>query len=203
MKNKNTAAPYRQIRANFTSTTIRVYQAYSHQIADSALRAGRFVSPPFSMKRMTWIKPSFLWMMYRAGWGFKDDGQRRILGIDISRAGFHWALDHAALSHPPDGTTHEEWRKVLDERPVRIQWDPERDLYHNPQDHRSIQIGISGPAVNLYANEWIQGIEDVTETAHVIKARVEAGDISGAMLPEEQPYPLDDGLAQSIGINPA
>lgn len=37
------------------------------------------------MERMTWIKPSFLWMMYRAGWGFKDKGQRRVLAIDISR----------------------------------------------------------------------------------------------------------------------
>ncbi|WP_422570328.1 DUF4291 family protein, partial [Erwinia billingiae] len=28
---------------------------------------------------MTWIKPSFLWMMYRSGWGMKDPGQKRIL----------------------------------------------------------------------------------------------------------------------------
>ncbi|WP_141653813.1 DUF4291 family protein, partial [Erwinia billingiae] len=33
---------------------------------------GTFASPPFSMTRMTWIKPSFLWMMYRSGWGMKD-----------------------------------------------------------------------------------------------------------------------------------
>src|SRR5262245_19372278 len=71
--------PERQIRASYTDTTIRVYQAYPEVIADTALKHGTFVSPPFSMNRMTWIKPSFLWMMYRAGWGFKDDGQRRIL----------------------------------------------------------------------------------------------------------------------------
>ncbi|WP_289006256.1 DUF4291 family protein, partial [uncultured Kingella sp.] len=89
--------PPKQIRAVYTDTTIRVYQAYSDAIADSALAAGRFVSPPFKMERMTWIKPSFLWMMYRAGWGGKDDNQKRILAIDISRSGFEWALRHACL----------------------------------------------------------------------------------------------------------
>jgi hypothetical protein len=56
----------RQVRAVYTDTTITVYQAYSAEIAAPALRAGRFV--PFKRERMTWIKPSFLWMMYRCGW---------------------------------------------------------------------------------------------------------------------------------------
>ena len=50
------------------------------------------------MERMTWIKPSFLWMMYRAGWGKKDENQKRILAIDISIEGFEWALEHSLLS---------------------------------------------------------------------------------------------------------
>ena len=91
------------IRAVYGEHTIRVYQAYSDPIADAALAHGTFVSPSFKMERMTWIKPSFLWMMYRAGWGLKDEGQKRILAIDISREGFEWALRHACLSHPPAG----------------------------------------------------------------------------------------------------
>src|SRR5438270_1306838 len=88
-----------EIRAVYDARTIRVYQAYRDEIADAALANGTFLSPPFSMNRMTWIKPSFLWMMYRAGWGFKDPGQSRILGIDITREGFGWASRHACLSH--------------------------------------------------------------------------------------------------------
>jgi hypothetical protein len=68
--------PERQIRAYCSDAAIRVYQAYSHAIADSALAAQTFVSLPFSMTRMTWIKPSFLWMMYRAGWGKKISAKR-------------------------------------------------------------------------------------------------------------------------------
>ena len=80
--------PTQQIRAVYNDQTIRVYQAYSDAIANTALLNQTFVSPPFKMERMTWIKPSFLWMMYRAGWGFKDDGQNRILAIDITLEGF-------------------------------------------------------------------------------------------------------------------
>ena len=46
---------------------------------------------------MTWIKPSFLWMMYRSGWGTKTD-QERILAIDITREGFNTILSGVVLS---------------------------------------------------------------------------------------------------------
>nr|BFE97783.1 hypothetical protein GCM10020185_83190 [Pseudomonas brassicacearum subsp. brassicacearum] len=102
-----------QIRAVYDDKTIRVYQAYSDAIADSALTRGTFVSPPFKMERMTWIKPSFLWMMYRAGWGFKDEGQKkRILAIDITREGFEWALAHSCSSHSEPNMSHEEWKQL-------------------------------------------------------------------------------------------
>jgi hypothetical protein len=59
------------IRAAYSDRTVRVYQAYPPEIALPALEAGQFV-PPFSMGRMTWIKPSFNWMMYRSGYASKQ-----------------------------------------------------------------------------------------------------------------------------------
>src|ERR1700760_4614262 len=109
MSNQIDPIPTRQIRALYDARTIRVYQAYSDTIADAALARGTFVSPPFKMERMTWIKPSFLWMMYRAGWGLKDAGQSRILAIDMSREGFTWALAHSCPSHPDASMSSEEW----------------------------------------------------------------------------------------------
>jgi hypothetical protein len=131
-------APHRQIRALYDDRTIRVYQAYSDQIADAALAHGTFVSPPFKMERMTWIKPSFLWMMYRAGWGSKDAGQSRILAIDITREGFEWALAHSCLSHPDESMSQEEWSQFKASAPVRIQWDSERAMAL-----RSIRIAMA------------------------------------------------------------
>lgn len=185
--------PLRQIRAVYDGTTIRVYQAYPDTIANSALERGTFVSPPFKMERMTWIKPSFLWMMYRSGWGLKDAGQARILAIDISRGGFEWALAHSCPSHPSESMSHEAWQHMKENSPVRIQWDPERDLLLQPQAHRAIQIGLSKQAVDLYVKEWIQRITDTTPLAQGIRALVAKGDFQSAraLLPVERPYGVD------------
>jgi len=48
-----------EIRADYDATSVVVYQAYSDAIAEPALKAQRFVTP-FSFRRMTWVKPSFL-----------------------------------------------------------------------------------------------------------------------------------------------
>ena len=182
--------PVRQIRAQYDDATLRVYQAYSDTIAESALKHQTFVAPLFKMERMTWIKPSFLWMMYRAGWGYKDEGQARILAIDIAREGFEWALAHSCASHPEPGMGEQEWDALKKRSPVRVQWDPERDLHHRPLEHRAIQVGLSGEAVRLYTGDWIQRITDVTPLAHQIRALVAEDRLeeAKATLPIERPY---------------
>jgi hypothetical protein len=188
------------IRAIYSERTIRVYQAYSPEIALPALRHGRFVSP-FKMERMTWIKPSFNWMMYRCGFGSKP-GQESVLGIDITREGFEWALRHATLSrfHPQFHSSYEDWQRSLESSPVRIQWDPERDWKLQPIDGvRAIQIGLSGEAVERYVNQWTIAIEDVTPIAHAAaaaaKSRSPVPEMPGAA---ERAYPIDAELAASI-----
>ncbi len=184
LKQKNMPeVSYRQIRAVFFDDTVRVYQAYNDEIADAALAAGTFV-PPFSMTRMTWIKPSFLWMMYRSGWGQKDERQRRILAIDITRDGFEWALRNASLSHGDN---------IDKSKPVRIQWDPERDIDLGKLEYRSIQIGLSGFAVEKYVNEWIVRLTEVTDLAEQIRASRDE-----SLLPAERPYPISEEIADII-----
>ena len=195
--------PTRQIRALYDDKTIRVYQAYNDAIANSALEHGTFKSPPFKMERMTWIKPSFLWMMYRSGWGKKDNGQNRILAIDISREGFEWALEHSLLSHQAkDYTDKEEWIRIKKATPVRIQWDRERDLHLLPLEHRAIQIGLTNEAVPLYVNEWIQSITDVTNLASEIHSLVEKNliDEAGLLLPKESIYSTTPVLGKKIEL---
>src|SRR5436190_23904954 len=101
------------IKAAFTNDAIRIYQAYPIEIALPALRAGRFV-PPFKKGRMTWIKPSLNWMMYRSGYATKP-GQEVILAIDITRKGFEWAIENAVLSSFYENVykSQETWRHEL------------------------------------------------------------------------------------------
>lgn len=130
----------------FTADTISVCQAYAPEIASRALAAGTFV-PPFQLGRMTCIKPSFLWMMYRSGWGTKP-GQERVLAVRIAREGFEWALGHSALSsYEPGACASPEQRAAQKQAsPARVQWDPDRSLSQHPLPWRSIQIGRSGEA---------------------------------------------------------
>ena len=193
--------PIRQIRAVYDEETIRIYQAYNDAIADSALDSGTFVSPPFKLERMTWIKPSFLWMMYRSGWGKKDNGQNRILAIDISREGFEWALKHSLLSNQAKNYENkEEWLNIKKATPVRIQWDPERDLHSQPLDHRAIQIGLTNEAVNLYVNEWVKKITEVTSFVSQLYALIKNNQLKKveSLLPKEIEYCLDLKLKEKI-----
>lgn len=191
----------RVARAAYTAETVTVYQAYAAQIADAAVSAGTFV-PPFSRDRMTWIKPSFGWMMHRSGWAAKP-GQERVLAIEITRTGFEWALAHSCLSHYDAGThdSPEAWAALRDASPVRIQWDPDRSLTGERLERRAIQVGLSGEAVNRYCDEWIRSITDITATARQASQIVRAGRLADAArdLPVEQAYPLSPALAQRIG----
>ncbi|GAA0424683.1 DUF4291 domain-containing protein [Streptomyces luteireticuli] len=188
------------IRALHTDSTITVYQAYPPAIGLPAARDGRFPAL-WKRDRMTWIKPSFLWMMYRCGWGTKE-GQETVLAVEITREGFAWALEHACLSHYEPGLHPDRaaWKHRLKQAPARVQWDPERDLHLRPLPHRSLQLGLAGEAAHRYADEWIVSVTDVTALAATVHGRVREGDLDTArrLLPDERPYPVDAGLLSHL-----
>ncbi|MCG7524617.1 DUF4291 domain-containing protein [Streptomyces sp. OfavH-34-F] len=190
-----TTRPPHEIRALHTADTVTVYQAYTPSLGLPAARDGRFPAA-WKRDRMTWIKPSFLWMMYRCGWGTKE-GQETVLAIEITREGFDWALAHAELSHYQPGVHPDRatWQRDLRRAPARVQWDPERDLHLNRLPHRSLQLGLAGEASRRSADEWTVAVHDVTPLAREIHARVRAGATreASALLPAESPYPLPDG----------
>lgn len=193
-------APQRAIRAVFDADTIVVYQAYRREIALAALAAQRFV-PPFSLGRMTWIKPSFLWMMERCGWASKP-GQEHVLAVHLRRDAFEAALRLAVLTHP-EGGDGERWREELETSPVRVQWDPERSLRGGKLEHRSLQVGLGRGVIESYASEWIVRLEEVTELAHRIQRLREAGEWerARALLPNEREYPTPEEIKRRLGMD--
>jgi hypothetical protein len=146
-----------KIFAVFDEKKIRVYQAFNNAIADEAIRLGTF-GDNFKRNRMTWIKPSFLWMMYRSGWGEKEE-QNRILAIDMARSGFDHIVSNAVPSSfsPSCYESYDHWKKALESSEIRRQWDPERDIYGNPQMQRTIQLGIKGVVLDDYVSRWNDG----------------------------------------------
>src|SRR4051794_34109754 len=192
------------IRGRFDEKSITVYQAYNTVIAKSAVEAQTFVSPPFKKERMTWIKPSFLWMMYRSGWASKEN-QEHVLAIKIKREGFEWALQNSCLSHFDKSvhSNYDDWKRKLQTSPVRIQWDPEKDIFLQPVPYRSIQIGLSGIAVEKYIEEWIVEVDDITEQCKHIYQFIKDGKINQAkdLLPVENVYPISNDIKEKISYS--
>lgn len=193
---------YRQIRANYDRESIVVYQAYRKAIAEPALAEGKFVAP-FSWSRMTWIKPSYLWMMARSNWGSKT-GQEYVLGIRIKRTGWELALEQGVLTCYEKGIHQHEgqWRSQFENASVHIQWDPERTIHGKKLEYRAIQVGISRFLIQQYTDQWIMEIEDMTPVTRKIRKLYLAGHHRRAKshLPVERAYPVSEKVASRLGI---
>lgn len=176
------------INAVYNDETIRVYQAFNEKIATEAVELGTF-GKSFKRERMTWIKPSFLWIMYRSGWAEKEN-QEHILAIDIKREGFEEIINNAVISsyNVNMGISREEWKKQIINSEVRCQFDPDRDIYGNPQPIRAIQLGLRGKMVDKYINEWIVSITDITENVKYLKSLRDSGNLTPDKLPREKEY---------------
>jgi Domain of unknown function (DUF4291) len=182
-----------EIRATYDKETITVYQAYNSAIADAALTAQTFVAP-FSFQRMTWIKPSFLWLMERSNWGQKS-GQERILAVKIKRSGWDEALALGILTHPEPALwpNPDDWRTAFAAATVHVQWDPERSLRGAALPYFSIQVGLSRHIIERYTDNWIVGIEDKTPLVRKLHRLIQAGQADSArkFLPPERLYPYE------------
>src|SRR5258708_18085500 len=191
-----------EIRADYDNRSIIVYQAYGTAIATAALRNNRFVAS-FSFNRMTWIKPSFLWLIERSNWGLKP-GQEMILAVRITRQGWEEALSQAVLTSPDLRVYqgYDDWKSQFDHTLVHVQWDPARTIRGKSLPIRSIQVGVSRHIIEKYVNEWIVEICDYTPLVRKIYHLLQAGQETKArsFLPKERVYPLDPTIARRIGI---
>jgi hypothetical protein len=189
-----------EIRAEYDASSIVVYQAYSDQIADAAIEARRFVAP-FSFNRMTWIKPSFRWLMHRSNWGQKR-GQERTLRVRITRTGWDQALSLGVLTSP-DGPVYrnvDAWESAFQHAQVHVQWDTERSLTGAPLDHYSIQVGLSRHVIRQFVEEWTVAIEDFTPTVAKISKLIRAGRTKDAIrhVPPERVYPTSPEIGRKL-----
>ncbi|ELR12830.1 uncharacterized protein ACA1_093770 [Acanthamoeba castellanii str. Neff] len=167
------------ILAQYTDEAILVYQAFKPEIGKYAVEHQRFTGcPGYSSTRMTWIKPNFLWMMFRNGWGRKSN-QEVTLGIWLKRSAFD---RYILLSSTKGGGT------------VRLQWDPDHDPSGAPvTSRRAIQLGLKN--VESYANgEDILRIDDLSPFV----AECARNDPARLVTPKEMIYEPNDPALGAI-----
>jgi hypothetical protein len=163
-----------------------VYQAYNHAIANFAVKHQYLGGSHFKYSRMSWIKPNFLWMMFRCGWTSKEN-QERVLGLWIKKSDFDKILAEAVYSSYQEDIygIREAWQKELEQKEVRLQWDPDHDLFGNKVERRAIQLGLKGRILESFGKEMISEIVDMTEIVKEQKQRIDQGVLDKVLVPKE------------------
>lgn len=180
----------KEVFAQYDRHCIRVYQAYNPIIAKEAVALQTF-GESFNLNRMTWIKPSFLWMMYRSNWGTKKN-QECILALDVHMEKFNELLREAVLTSP-DSMIYKsstQWEKEFEETTVYCQWDPDRNLNGNSINRAAIQIGLKGITLKEFLADGICRIEDLTPLVNKWNIQRKQGKLNSKSLPIEKIYPI-------------
>src|SRR6516165_11257225 len=164
----------RHVVAQFDDESVVVYQAYRPAIGHFAAKNGYF-GGEFRLNRMSWIKPNFLWMMYRCGWASKE-GQEVVLAVRLKRSAFDEILSLAVHSTfvPEVYGTEDAWKRAVAGSDVRLQWDPDHDPAGKPVERRAIQLGLRGEVLARYAKDWLLEVEDISDFVREQKANAVA-----------------------------
>ncbi len=184
-------------------TSIVVYHAYKKSIAEFAVANQSLGGMEFSYSRMSWIKPNFLWMMFRCGWAAKEN-QEAVLAIKVSKKFFVEILENAAISsfNSAYHDNYDTWKNSLDEKEVRLQWDPDHDPFGNKVLRRAIQLGLKGDLLQRFGQREILGINDITSFVTEQKKCLDNGHSDALLVPYETVFDVtEQELAKRIGVD--
>ena len=150
---------------------------------------------------MSWIKPNFLWMMYRSRWG-QAEGQEVVLAVWLRRAAFDAILGQAVASSFRASGQHDPatWQAALARSSVRLQWDPDHGPGGQPLARRAIQLGLRGEVLAHYARAWIVHLEDVSPLVAEQRAALARGGAAALVTPREDVYPVPTTARAALGL---
>jgi len=192
----------RHILAQFDAESVIVYQAYRPSIGQFAVDHGYF-GTDFSFSRMSWIKPNFLWMMYRSGWGSKP-GQEVTLAIRLPRSFFDSLLTQAVESSYSGSqyATLAEWKRALVKSSVRMQWDPDHHPAGSAMLRRAIQLGLRGRVLKEFGRRQILEIIDLSSFVAEQRVNITSDRRAELVTPLERVYTPDDpALRQKLRLD--
>ena len=198
----------RHILAQYDDETVIVYQAYNPAIGRYAVEHGRF-GGDFSFARMSWVKPNFLWMMYRCGWGTKEN-QEVTLALRLQRPFFDALLADAVPSSWDRDlfATSDEWSRAVGRSSVRLQWDPDHHPSGAKLDRRAIQLGLRGAVLEAFGTTELLEVIDLTDFVAEQREVLSSRGVSALRTPRERVYvPADPVIAIRLrlaahGTNP-
>jgi hypothetical protein len=191
----------RHILAQFDDHTVVVYQAYNPAIGRYAIEHGRF-GGEFSYSRMSWVKPNFLWMMYRSGWGTKEN-QEVTLGLRVRRAFFDSLLAEAVPSSWDREmfSTREDWSRAVSRSAVRLQWDPDHHPSGAKLERRAIQLGLRGSVLEAFGTRELLEVIDLSSHVEEQRGVLASKGASALLTPRERVYTPADAIASRLKLD--
>lgn len=189
------------ILAQYDDDSVIVYQAYNPSIGRFATENNYF-GGDFSYSRMSWIKPNFLWMMYRSGWGIKKN-QEVTLAIRLKRSFFDLLLSEAIHSSFDSRLycSREEWQQKVASSNVRLQWDPDHKPLGARLQRRAIQLGLRGKILEGFRGSGIIAIENISDFVAEQRQFTQKANQSYLKTPLEKQYPVMDlRVREHLGI---
>ena len=190
------------ILAQFDQETVIVYQAYRPTTGHFAAEHKSF-GKDFSYSRMSWVKPNFLWMMYRSGWGIKEK-QEVTLALRISRAFFDSLLADAVPSSWDRDRfdTEADWSKAVDRSSVRLQWDPDHHPSGEKLSRRAIQLGLRGEVLKAFGKRELIEVIDLSAFVAEQRLLLLSSGVSAITTPRERVYiPADPTIASRLHLS--
>lgn len=138
---------------------------------------------------MSWVKPNFLWMMYRSGWGTKPN-QEITLGLRIRRTFFDSLLAAAVAStwNPEEYATQEDWSRAVSRSAVRLQWDPDHHPSGAKLERRAIQLGLRGDVLKAFGTTELLEVIDLTAFVAEQRDVLAAKGVAALAMPRERVY---------------
>lgn len=192
----------RHILAQFDDQTVIAYQAYRPAIGRHAVEHGTF-GGDFSYSRMSWVKPNFLWMMYRCGWGTKQD-QEVILALRLRREFFDSLLAQAVPSSWDRDlyASEAEWSRAVGRSAVRLQWDPDHHPSGAKLERRAIQLGLRGGVLEAFGMRELLEVIDLSAFVAEQRERLSSAGVTALHTPQERVYtPADADTAARLGLS--
>jgi len=192
----------RHILAQFDDETIIVYQAYRPAIGRFAAEHGYF-GGGFKYTRMSWIKPNFLWMMYRSDWG-RSEGQEVVLAVRLRRTFFDSLLRQAVFSSfgASGYSDQDEWKAAVSRSDVRLQWDPDHLPTGGKCERRAVQLGLRGESLEAFGKREAVDIIDVSDFVAEQREKIADWKSDTLVTPTERVYrPGDSHAVENVGLN--
>jgi Domain of unknown function (DUF4291) len=154
---------------------------------------------------MSWIKPNFLWMMYRSGWGTKA-GQEVTLALRIRRSFFEGLLAEAVESSYPEAryATRADWAAAVAGSSVRLQWDPDHGPTGAPLQRRALQLGLRGRSLEAFGKRELLEVMNISAFVAEQHSLVAGRRLSDLVTPIEDVYvPAEAAVRLRLGLDEA